>query len=318
MSYVEQELKRGVSEPAVKKALRDAGWADNLVEEAFLAARPPALPVPPESSGPFPAQGMPAQGNIAETGTESGPGNEPAAKKSKKPIIISVSAFLGLALLVLAGIWLFSGSVPPEDSVIVEDNSGQPEETTPAPENGQIPAEPADQSGLAGQPAATGGNGAAPEGSIAAENAATGETTPGEQTAATPSPDSAESRDAQRVKDMQALAEAQTTFSQLTEGNKYYTCGLAGGDCKGKSYGYPSQIGSILTTTPQDPLLGQSGTKPACGKDYVYCGLNNAPYPQFFCYYAKLEAGGYYTASQGGNFKRSAVPKVFEECAVAN
>jgi hypothetical protein len=113
--------------------------------------------------------------------------------------------------------------------------------------------------------------------------------------------------------DMDQLAAAQKTWFEAN--SRYYTCGLAGGECGGKPYGYPVQIGAALQKTPQDPLIGKN---PACGKDYVYCGLNNAPYPQFFCYYAKLETGGYYTASHAGNFRRSTAPKIFEECAEAN
>jgi hypothetical protein len=51
-----------------------------------------------------------------------------------------------------------------------------------------------------------------------------------------------------------------------------------------------------------------------CGVNYFYCDIDNAKNNQRFCTYAKLERGGYYTASKSGNFERSAPPSTFSEC----
>ena len=131
------------------------------------------------------------------------------------------------------------------------------------------------------------------------------------------SADTPEYRDARRTSDMRQLVSAQEMW--YGDKDKYYTCRVKSGDCGGKPRAYPAQIGVYLPTMPQDPLEGKSGAKTdVCGQSYSYCGLANAVYPQAFCYYAKLENGGYYTASQAGNFKRSTAPKTFKECATAN
>ena len=56
LEYIEQEIKRGVAEPMIKKALREAGWGDSLIEEAFVSLRAPVSPasepVLPESEAP--------------------------------------------------------------------------------------------------------------------------------------------------------------------------------------------------------------------------------------------------------------------------
>ena len=111
---------------------------------------------------------------------------------------------------------------------------------------------------------------------------------------------------------MAALAEAQRAW--FAANGKYYTCSRSAGDCGGSLTGYPAKIGDYLTVAPKDPSGKTSGT---CGRDLVYCGLNNVPYSHFFCYYAKLESGEYYTAAHEGNFLRKTAPKIFEECAAA-
>ena len=77
--------------------------------------------------------------------------------------------------------------------------------------------------------------------------------------------------------------------------------------------GYPAAIGAYLTATPTDPS----------GAASPYAALDNSAASDLdeFCYYAKLEnpnttangctgTGGcpYYTASEGGNFYKTAVP----------
>ena len=115
-------------------------------------------------------------------------------------------------------------------------------------------------------------------------------------------------RDAQRKSDMASLAAAQANWYK-TKG-VYYTCGAADGDCQGKMNNYPVSLGIAMAKVPVDPV--NSGM--VCGRDQVYCGLNNVVDSSKFCYYAKLESGGYYTASNTGNFERVTPPATFGEC----
>jgi len=81
----------------------------------------------------------------------------------------------------------------------------------------------------------------------------------------------------------------------------------------GKPNSYPAAIPPYLTATPSDP-----------GSN-TYKGLDNTATGQdaYFCYFAKLEnvnstangctgttKCGYYTASEGGNFYKTAVPTI--------
>jgi len=117
-------------------------------------------------------------------------------------------------------------------------------------------------------------------------------------------------RDEQRQTDMRRLAAAQVSW--YGDHKKYYTCGTAGGDCRGKVNSLPSSIGSAGNNAV-DPL--NAGR--VCGRDYTYCGIDNTRNSTEFCYYAKLEAGGYYGVSRLGSFKRAAPPSSLADCAVA-
>ena len=107
-------------------------------------------------------------------------------------------------------------------------------------------------------------------------------------------------RDARRLSDMRQLVSAQEMY--YGEHDVYF------GDA-----GYPAAIGAYLTATPTDPS----------GAASPYAALDNSAASDLdeFCYYAKLEnpnttangctgTGGcpYYTASEGGNFYKTAVP----------
>jgi prepilin-type N-terminal cleavage/methylation domain-containing protein len=105
-------------------------------------------------------------------------------------------------------------------------------------------------------------------------------------------------RDARRLSDMRQLVSAQEMY--YGEHDEYYT-----------SATYPTAIGTYLSATPSDP----SGTTTP------YETIDNTGNADMFCYYATLEnenttangctgAGGcpYYTASEGGNFYKTAVP----------
>lgn len=119
-------------------------------------------------------------------------------------------------------------------------------------------------------------------------------------------------RDAKRKADMLQLFLAQSSWHKAK--GQYYACSNSGGDCRGKTNNYPLEIGSFMAKTPVDPL----NTGMICGRDQIYCGLDNVNYPSKYCYYAKLEGGGYYTASQSGNFDRISAPATFVECAQPN
>ncbi len=304
LDYIKQETSRGVAEASIRKALADVGWENSAIEEAFAASRPVAAAAPVQRFAPAKKDGAAGDEEFDE---------ETSSKKSKKPAIIAGIVFLAI-FFVFGGLMAYfyfatssediTGKI---DQEIAEDVS---QETIP-PVAGlevvdQAPAA-SESEPLTDVPAA----GLAPVENVSVEPASTTEAAPVELSSV-----AAQDRDAQRMADMQKLAEAQKAV--FMAGGKYYTCGLSGGECGGKPYGYPAQIGG-LAQTPQDPLAAESaGKKAVCGADYVYCGLNNAPYSNFFCYYAKLEGGGYYTASHAGNFKRNAAPKIFEECAAAD
>jgi hypothetical protein len=121
----------------------------------------------------------------------------------------------------------------------------------------------------------------------------------------------AKARDAKRQSDMRQMVSAEEMY--YGENDRYYTCSASGGDCKGKANNLPASISNYLTV-PKDP----TGTGTSCGKDYIYCGLDNTKSSQKFCFYAKLEGGGFYTASDAGNYKRMAAPRNFEECGKSN
>jgi len=95
--------------------------------------------------------------------------------------------------------------------------------------------------------------------------------------------------DNKRKEDLDKLAAAQKLW--FAEHKSYYTCNLTAGDCGGRPYGLPDQIGIYLNNVNQDPLAGNYANKKAvCGKDYVYCGLNNVLYPNFSVITLSLKA----------------------------
>jgi hypothetical protein len=296
--YIEQELKRGVSEAMIKKALVDAGWENAAVEEAFGAAQTKLFPAA------VPAAALAPEKIISDLK------EKPAADdKGKKNRLITVAAAVfGVVILAVVGLVLSPGFFEPSQ---------------PADQNQALETEKTDEgnSSLDENVLNSAATSTVPENTIiAVENGIDVATTVENGIDATTTaslPADAQERDARRMSDMKEMYFAQETW--YGGHDKYYTCGLAGGDCRGKPFGYPEQIGALLLQAPQDPQAAQYVSKKAvCGKDYIYCGLNNAAYPQFFCYYAKLEGGGYYTASHAGNFHRSTPPKIFEECAAAD
>lgn len=305
MAYIEQELKRGVRPETVKKALCDAGWEGQAVQEAILAIQSKTVAPAPKI--------MPV---VEEKKEEKISFAEIPEDKPKKHFSV-VKLALAAAVLVFAGIAIYfylSDSFAPaeisEPDVLFEREN--------VPLDGEVesgadvlPAE-GDQSELT---ASENGDSQTESGAdvLSAESAESiVENTTATSTAETGSEVSESANDKQRKADMAALVEAQKAW--FAANGKYYTCSRSAGDCGGSLTGYPSKIGDQLAATPKDPSGKTSGT---CGRDLVYCGLNNVPYSHFFCYYAKLESGEYYTASHEGNFLRKTAPKIFEECAAA-
>jgi prepilin-type N-terminal cleavage/methylation domain-containing protein len=107
-------------------------------------------------------------------------------------------------------------------------------------------------------------------------------------------------RDAKRRTDLEQMMNAQSFYTA-----NYPTCRL--------SAVFPPDIAELMIKTPADPL--NDGT--VCGTDHVYCALDNTASGdnQKFCYYAKLEDGGFFAVSRAGSFKKTAAPQNFDDCA---
>lgn len=120
-------------------------------------------------------------------------------------------------------------------------------------------------------------------------------------------------RDAKRMADMHQLVVAQEIF--YSNNNAYLTCSKNGGDCHGRANNYPQAIGADLTPTPTDPTEDGS----VCGTNYTYCGFDNTVnFGASFCYFAKLEGGGYYIASSDGNYEKATAPSNISDCVSEN
>lgn len=308
LAYIEQELKRGVRPETVKKALCDAGWESQAVQEAILAIQSKAVaPAPKITSAP---EEKKEEISFA-----------PASEDKPKKRFSVVKLALGAAALVFAGIAIylylsdsFAPAGTPEPDILFEKENVPPDgevesgaDVLPA-ESGQGELTASENGGLQTDSGQT---------ELPAESAENITESADEISAATSTAETepevgGSASDKQRKADMAALVEAQKAW--FAANGKYYTCSRSAGDCGGSPTGYPAKIGDYLTAAPKDPSGKTSGT---CGRDFVYCGLNNVPYSHFFCYYAKLESGEYYTASHEGNFLRKTAPKIFEECAAA-
>lgn len=99
-------------------------------------------------------------------------------------------------------------------------------------------------------------------------------------------------RDAVRKSDMRQLISAQELYYGANDA--YLT-----------SATYPTAIGAYMVDTPNDPSGGAA-----------YNTITNVGDAQKFCYWAVLESPvGYYTASHGGNFTKTAAPATLDGCA---
>lgn len=99
----------------------------------------------------------------------------------------------------------------------------------------------------------------------------------------------AQARDARRKADMRQIVSAMQLY--YASADQFYT-----------SVTMPTSIGEFMPKVPQDP----SGTP--------YGWINNTSNPQRFCAYADLERGGFYTASEAGNFEVANAPTSFDTC----
>jgi hypothetical protein len=312
--YIEQELRRGVPNAAIKNALREASWAEDAIGQAFAAVQNRNAPPRPEQE---------FVEDPVRPGTDKP--KKIRTKGGRLPVVATVG-IVGVIVAVLAAAWYFIFIVPEQPAEISENTPNILKKDNSA--GGVADSNQAAQSDSASVVPGSSGNGTTGDAAAASSDQPTqavpvtnpppatgGDANAGGAPAAGQA-DVATVNDAKRKEDINKLAAAQALW--FGEHKAYYTCGLSSGDCGGKPYGYPEQIGVYLSNAGQDPLVANyAGKKAACGTDYVYCGLNNSSYSQFFCYYAKLESGGYYTVSQAGSAVRSSVPKVFEQCGVA-
>lgn len=302
-TYIEQELKRGVPNAAIMGALRDAGWAEDAIGQAFIAVQNRSTPPSPEIGLP---EAAPHYGVIK---------TKKIRTKGRKLPLGVVLGVVGIIAVVLAAVWYFIFIAPGQqknpDFDETAPNILKEKETDGGTSGGQN-----DEGQDTGNATTTASQGTAGELTVVPPDTLSQpySGTTGGATSDNGTPVS--TNDTKRREDLDKLAAAQKLW--FGEHKTYYTCSLSGGDCGGKAYGLPEQVGIYLSNVGQDPLSSDyAGKKASCGVDYVYCGLNNVSYSNFFCYYAKLEGGGYYTVSHAGSAVRSVVPKVFEQCGVA-
>ncbi|MCU0653614.1 MAG: hypothetical protein MUD10_05145 [Candidatus Pacebacteria bacterium] len=78
--------------------------------------------------------------------------------------------------------------------------------------------------------------------------------------------------------------------------------------------GYPGGTETVNIGKGWRQFLTDPLDEGQCGTGYLYCGLSNLDEPQDFCYYAKLEKGGFYVVSPAGGLKRDSAPESFREC----
>jgi len=129
-------------------------------------------------------------------------------------------------------------------------------------------------------------------------------------------------RDAKRQSDMRQIISAEEMYYGSQD---RYTSTAADGDATATTIGSSTDGGTVYMTIPDDP--GGFTNAVACGGtpgagEYAgqgnYCVIANSSDTQKFCYYARLETQAkYYTASQGGNVLKTAVPTL-ADCNTAS
>jgi len=312
LTYIEQELKRGVPSAAIKNVLRDVGWADEVIDQAFAVVQNQIIPPSPNQA-------------ISKATTEENSEILPQIKKistakagdkNKKLSLVLIIGLTIAILIILTGSWYFIFIVQNKQTPIADEtipNILKKQDLNPQVLN--QPIEMAENGNNNAMTATTSLEQITNDSLIS--NPIISKSTNDNATGTLASVGGDMANDNKRKEDLDKLAAAQKLW--FAEHKSYYTCNLTAGDCGGRPYGLPDQIGIYLNNVNQDPLAGNYANKKAvCGKDYVYCGLNNVLYPNFFCYYAKLESGGYYTVSQTGSAIRQSAPKFLNNVAFRN
>jgi hypothetical protein len=240
---------------------------------------------------------------------------QPSQTKPYKKFIIPVAIAVALAAIFTVA-YFGNKRIPDGGAPAVEQTESQPENNT-GQETAETMSATSSQEGNTPEE-----NGPLPETELPlpeTNSANAAQTTAPAQTPAAAKPSApapkldsagAASRDQQRQTDMRRFAGAQTLW--YGDHKRYYTCSTTGGDCQGKPRNLPVTIGSAGVAATDPANVGS-----VCGRDYIYCGLDNTRDSSKYCYFAKLEGGGYYTATASGNFERGTAPATFAECAQA-
>ena len=270
--YIEQELKRGVPNLAIKNALCDAGWPEEAVNQAFVAVQSRNAPPRPEPEFP--------EGEIGQVTAKP----KKIKKRGRRLSPIAIVAIVGVVVAILAGIWYFIFIVPEQDSemsdttpnILKKNDAGNANasgtEAVVWP-NGMDPGTAGTGNGEGSLVVTPGGEGQVP----GVQDTLTGMSAQNPGAGAPGLSDQGSvftGADAKRKEDLDKMAAAQKLW--FNEKGKYYTCGLTVGDCGGKPYGFPEQIGIYLSNAGQDPLVANyAGKKAVCGTDYMTLCLEN-------------------------------------------
>jgi len=117
LTYIEQELKRGVPSVAIKNVLRDVGWADEVIDQAFAVVQNQIIPPSPNQA-------------ISKATTEENSEILPQIKKistakaGDKNKKLSLGLIIGLTiaiLIILTGSWCFIFIVQSKQTPIADE-----------------------------------------------------------------------------------------------------------------------------------------------------------------------------------------------------
>ncbi len=294
LAYIDQELKRGVRPETVKKALCDAGWESQAVQEAILATQSKAVaPAPKITSAP----------EEKKEEISFAPASEDKPKKRFSVVKLALGAtrwFLpGLQSTYIFRILLRRRKSASPTFFLKGKMFRRPEKLKPAQ--------------MFCRRRASKASWRRPKRNLR-------KTLPKAPMRFPPR--------LQLPKPNRKLADRQATNSAKRIWWRWL---------KRKKRGLPPTANITLAVVPpaivaavrrailQNRRLSDCGAQRSFGKNIGdlrpgLCVLRpqQCSLLSFFCYYAKLESGEYYTASHEGNFLRKTAPKIFEECAAAD